>query len=319
VAATDRCTTRYCYRYRNETNVLAPSNSKVRGLSAVDGDPVWEFQPDSPVWNFVPLFGTDDSVMFQDFEGGLYSLDLATGALKWKQDGKMGMYTQAAAAYDSDLNLAYSITETKLASRWCNPYTPPGILIWCNTVQDTPGRVMAVNASTGNPVWELEIPKPPAGASLGKLNSGGGQTQLVLGMGLNTLYTGKNGDLSKPTELWAIQAATGEVLWKRDGPTLWRPTAAGDKEGEDIRRAMGSREKCAPNSWSNPLIDSMGDIYIGSQIGALQRWGSPDNRAETVAVLSELDTHHAFQDMAMSMAPGMMVVATCSGFIVIQT
>merc|ERR1719401_1597993 len=64
------------------------------------------------------------------------------------------------------------------------------------------------------------------------------------------------------------------TVWARRGPTLWSWYCAGDKEGGDIRRAMGQREKCEPGSWSNPVVDANGDIYVGNQVGMLQRWGS---------------------------------------------
>lgn len=319
VMAASRCRNRYCYRYRNETNNFIPANTVIRGLSRLSGSGIWSFTPESPVWNFVPQFTEQGTLLFQDFQGSVYCLMVADGTLVWKQEGQMGMYTQSAATFSGELNMVYSITENLYDSKWCNPYTPPGILSWCNSMQDTPGLVRGFDASTGRKVWETILPMPPAGASLGKLNSGEHKEHLVIGMGLSCKYPGKHGVASKPSELWALSAKWGGRLWKRKGPTLWTSDCAGDKEGADIHRAMGIREKCEPNSWTNPVIDGAGDVFVGNHVGVLQKWGSPDNMSYTVDLLSTLETGAALTDQSIAMAPGMMVVATCNSIIVIQS
>jgi hypothetical protein len=104
---------------------------------------------------------------------------------------------------------------------------------------------------------------------------------------------------------------------------LWSNFCAGDKEGADIRRAMGGREKCHPNSWSIPAIDSLGYIYVGNQVGVLQKMGSPNPGpiagAGQVEVLSQLTTGVAFQDAAVAFAQGVMAVSTCTSVIVFQS
>merc|ERR1719277_1917655 len=105
VVATDRCTDRYCYRYRNLTMPLQRGNSVVRGLSLVDGSAVWEFKTTAPVWNMNPLWGNDGTVLFQDYEARLYCLDLQTGALRWQSAGSFGTHTDAAAVYSPAYNL----------------------------------------------------------------------------------------------------------------------------------------------------------------------------------------------------------------------
>jgi outer membrane protein assembly factor BamB len=101
VLATNRCTDRYCYRYRNQTNTLTPGNTVVRGLNAVDGSQVWAYVPRAPVWNMSPVWGPNGSVFFNDQEGRLYCLELATGVEIWHAGGEIGTYTEAAAVYDT--------------------------------------------------------------------------------------------------------------------------------------------------------------------------------------------------------------------------
>merc|ERR1719277_796150 len=277
VVATDRCTDRYCYRYRNQTNPLTPGNSMVRGLSAADGTPVWEYKTMAPVWNMVPLWGPGGSVLFQDWEGRLYSLDIQTGGLNFKAGGNIGTHTHAAAAYDPGNNIAFALgmqhynVETYTMAdaigtdggKYCNPYPAPGILINCWTWPGGSGFIRGYNASSGRKIWDRTTPEPPASATTGGLNSPAFHTRLVVTLGFNCRF-------NSPSQIWAIDPNNGHTRWKRDGPTLWTSQCAGDREGADIRRAMGGRATCSPNSWSLPVIDAAGDVYVGNQVGVLQ-------------------------------------------------
>jgi outer membrane protein assembly factor BamB len=313
VVATDRCQDRYCYRYRNLTNPLQRGNSVVRGLSLVDGSAVWEFRPTSPVWNMNPLWGNDGSVLFQDYEARVYCLDLQTGALRWSSAGSFGTHTEAAAVFSPAYNLVYAFGMYQYEDKYCNPYVAPGVLINCDTWPGMPGFVRAYNATSGRKRWEVLLPEPPAGAAIGMLNSPSLHTRLVVTMGFNCL-------MNSPSQIWALDPHNGHMRWKRDGPTLWRTECAGDKEGADIRRAMGGREACHPNSWSIPAMDAAGDTYVGNQVGELQRWGSTSGGgARTVELLSTLSTGQAFQDAAISFGDGVMAVTTCTSLIVFQT
>ncbi|CAK0880566.1 unnamed protein product [Prorocentrum cordatum] len=312
VVATDRCTDRYCYRYRNQTMSLWPGNAMVRGLSAADGSAVWEFKTTAPVWNMVPLWGPDSNVFFQDYEGRMYNLDLQTGALIWKSGGNIGTNTNAAAVYDPGHNMVFALGVGYYQSKYCNPYVAPGILVNCNTWPGVRGFIRGYNATSGRQRWETTTPEPPASAAVGMLNSPSGHTRLVVTMGYNCLH-------NSPTQLWSVDPHNGHPRWERDGPTLWSNQCAGDKEGADIRRAMGGRAACVPNSWSTPAIDSNGDVYVGNQVGVLQKWGSQTGRTADVALLSTLTTGHAFQDAAIAFGDGIMAISTCTSLIVLQT
>jgi len=327
VVATDKCTDRYCYRYRNQTNPLTPGNSMVRGLSAVDGSAVWQYRTFAPVWNMVPLWGPDGTVMFQDWEGRLYSLDLLTGALVFKVGGDLGTHTQAAATYDPGHNVAFALgmqhynVETYRMTdaigtdggKFCNPYVAPGILINCWTWPGGRGFIRGYNASSGRAIWHRDTPEPPAGATAGALNSPE-HTRLVLTMGFNCRF-------NSPSQIWALDPHNGDIRWIRDGPTLWTSTCAGDREGADIRRAMGGRATCTPNSWSLPTIDSAGDVYVGNQVGVLQRWGNPSGTtgARNVQLLATMTTGVAFQDASIAISQDVMAVSTCTSLMVFQT
>ncbi|CAK0819039.1 unnamed protein product [Prorocentrum cordatum] len=320
VVATDRCTDRYCYRYRNQTNPLTPGNSMVRGLSAADGSAVWEFKTMAPVWNMVPLWGQDSNVMFQDGEGRMYSLDLQTGALNWKAGGDIGTYTNAAAAYSSGHNAVFALgvgyydqgIRPGHTNKHCNPYVAPGILVNCFTWPGARGWVRGYNATSGRKLWEQTTPEPPASAAVLMLNSPSLHTRLVVTMGYNCWH-------NSPTQIWSLDPHNGHIRWLRDGPTLWSGQCAGDRDGADIRRAMGGRAECHPNSWSTPVADSNGDLYVGNQVGELQKWGSPTGLTRDVQLLSTLTTGHAFQDAAIAFGNGVMAISTCTSLIVLQT
>jgi len=314
VVATDRCTDRYCYRYRNTTNPLTEGNSRVRGLSAADGSAIWEYKTMAPVWNMVPLWGPNSDVIFQDWEGRLYSLDLQTGALRYRVGGNIGTHTHAAATYDAGHEMVIALGVGYYQDKYCNPYIAPGILINCNTWPGVRGFIRGYNVSSGHKLWERETPEPPASAAVGMTSSWapGGHTRLVVTMGYNCMH-------NSPSQIWAIDPNNGHIRWKRDGPTLWTSTCAGDKEGADIRRAMGGRAACVPNSWSTPAIDANGDVYVGNQVGVLQKYGSPTGRTADVALLSTLTTGHAFQDSAIAFGEGIMAISTCTSLIVLQT
>jgi len=318
VVATDRCTDRYCYRYRNQTNPLTPGNQYVRGLSAVDGTSLWEYKTFQPVWNMVPQWGPDSSVIFQDWEGRLYSLDYLTGSQLYRVGGDIGTHTHAHAVYDPGHNVVIAMGVQFYTSGRCNPYPAPGILPSCWTWPGTPGFIRGYNATSGRVLWERDTPEPPASGSVGKLNSPSMHTRLIVTLGHNCY-------LGSPSKLWALDPNTGDLRWSKEGPTLWTGFCAGDKEGADIRRAMGGREKCHPNSWSMPAIDSLGDIYVGNQVGVLERYGSANpgppgsGTGSQTQLLSSLTTGVAFQDAAIAFGDGVMAVSTCTSMIVFRS
>jgi len=288
----------------------------VRALSAADGTPIWSFRTKSPLWNFVPQFSNDgDAVMFNDYEGAVYSLDVQTGALKWRAEGAMGTHTESSCVYSSELNQVFQLGMHWYEGEWCNPYVPKGIQPACGTQIDWPGWVRSLNASSGRMQWQTDLPQPPASAAVGYLNAPRYHTRLVVSMGFNCHY-------GATSALWTISPESGHPRVKMDGPTMWGTMCAGDKEAGDIRRAMSGRAYCEPGAWSTPVIDGNGDIFIGNQVGQLQRLGADSPTAtgsKQFKLLSTLSTEVAFQDQAIAIAPNIMAVATCTSLIVFQT
>jgi outer membrane protein assembly factor BamB len=261
----------------------------------------------------VPLWGPGTSVMFQDWEGRLYSVDYLTGAEIYKVGGDIGTHTNAAAVYSPGHNSVIAMGMKHYTTGRCNPYPAPGILPSCWTWPGGRGFIRAYNASSGHRFWETETGEPPASASISALNSPAFHTRLIVTMGHNCF-------LGSPSQIWGLDPGSGHIRWMKEGPTLWTGFCAGDKEGADIRRAMGGREKCNPNSWSAPVADSTGDLYVGNQVGQLMRYGLEVHSSSTRPdLLSTLTTGVAFQDSAIAFGAGVMAVTTCTSLVVFQT
>jgi len=325
VVATNRCTDRYCYRYRNQTNPLSAGNTVVRGLNAANGAEVWSHVPEAPVWNMMPVFTNDDNVIFNDQEGKVYCLDLSSGNLTWKSGGQLGTYTEAAAVYSSDHDVVIGLgmlqydallphRQYNTGSNFgCNPYPAPGILPRCGNAAFRRGVVRGYHAASGQVAWEQVTPHPPSSAGVGNYNGASGHTRVVVTLGHSCAF-------NTPSAFWIMEPDTGGSRITFDGPTLWSRMCAGDLEGGDVRRATGGRATCSPGSWSAPVMDADGDIYMGNQVGVYQRWGSLSRvGSRDNQLLSSLVTGVAFQDMATALADGIMAVATCTSLIVFQT
>jgi len=315
--ATNRCVDRYCYRYRSDGNPITPGNTFVRALSAVDGSLVWTYRTKSPLWNFVPQYSKDaDAIFFNDYEGAVYSVDIETGALKWRREGSIGTHTESSCVYNPEHDMVFGFGVDLYVGEACNPFVVRGIQKPCDTKIRWPGYVRAFNASSGHLRWEVRVPEPPSSAAVGYTNTPKFHLRLVVSMGYNCAY-------GATSQLWSFDPSTGQIRWKIDGPTLWTPQCAGDREGADLRRVMAGRERCQPGAWSTPIIDGNGDIYIGSQVGVLQRFGADDSHplsgSRSFKLLSTLNTEMAFQDQAIALAPNIMAVSTCTSLIVFQT
>merc|ERR1719188_1189517 len=313
VVATNRCTDRYCYKYRYLVNALMPGNTLVRGLSLKTGSPLWEYKTASPVWNMLPQWGKDGTVLFTDGEGTAYCLDLQTGKEIWKKEGNMGTNTQAAGVYFEPLNMFISLGTAQYTGDDCNPYTKRGIKHTCGARPGSEGVVWAYDGTSGRLLWTATTPEPPAGVAIAPTATNVPKhTRVIVTMGFNCRY-------NSPSGIYVYSPDSGDLRWRRDGPTLWSQACAGDKEGADVRRAMGARSTCMPNSMTIPAVDKRGDIYVGTQVGELIRWGSKAGRHPPVDILSSLSTVSGFTDNSIAFGDGFMVASTCSSLIVFKT
>ena len=98
-----------------EPSPQGPANHMVQALNASSGQVLWSYEPDMPVWNFLPLFPdkaawiqgssrlvscwkrSEETLVFQDMSGKVYRMSLK-GKLLWKAGGTEGTWTDGGAA-----------------------------------------------------------------------------------------------------------------------------------------------------------------------------------------------------------------------------
>jgi len=272
--------------------------SKVRGINATDGTPLWVFEPDKPVWNFMASFPGDGSVVFQDIEGKAYRLILATGELIWKAGGNPGTWTDGTLTLGPD-NVVYAVA--------CRMWMSQGGH-WA------PGDLWAYRLTDGKLLWQTQTPRPPNVApAVGKLYQK--DTFSVV------QAIGQQVQQGAGTDVYAYDAETGAVQWKFAGPAQQGPLQAGDLEGQPIRDAIVGRGLCLPNPWSAPAIDAAGTVYVGNQDGLFfaLRDVNGDGTVEGPDEVSSFDTKAAFAGSAgPSLGPGMVVAASCDSLFVFR-
>eukprot|EP00413_Alexandrium_margalefii_P040437 CAMPEP_0204587044 /NCGR_PEP_ID=MMETSP0661-20131031/47834_1 /ASSEMBLY_ACC=CAM_ASM_000606 /TAXON_ID=109239 /ORGANISM="Alexandrium margalefi, Strain AMGDE01CS-322" /LENGTH=390 /DNA_ID=CAMNT_0051596729 /DNA_START=1 /DNA_END=1170 /DNA_ORIENTATION=+ len=264
----------------------------VHALDAKNGDKLWEFSPDKPVWNFLASFPGDGTVVFQDWEGRVYRLRLSDGGLIWKAGGLPGTWTDGSLIVGSN-GLVYAV----------NCFGFMGI-----KKADFPGSMGAVTAyslSDGRLVWRTEVPMAPNNMpAVGRLGEGP-KLSVVQPIG-NQAVKGET------FSVLALDAETGEQQWIFRGPTQvgWIQAAADLTESQSAQ----IQANCVPNPWSAPTIDALGTVYIASQEGPIFSLRDANGDGE-VAGAGEVDSYQTWRatcgSEAPSLAPGLMAVATC--------
>eukprot|EP00415_Alexandrium_ostenfeldii_P001251 UN1251 len=263
----------------------------VRGLNAKNGQQLWEFKPDTPTWNFGASFPGDGTLVFQDMEGKAYRLKIQTGELIWKVGGNRGTWTDGTLTLGPD-NVVYAVATKDWQGRG-HKYSK--------------GDLWAYQLSDGKLLWHKDTNRVPNVApGVGKLYKKD-KFSVVQATGQQVL---KGGD----TYVEAFDAATGEFQWKFDGPLQKGDYQAGDLEGVKLREAVITRGMCLPNPWSAPTIDAAGTVYIANQDGVFfaLRDVNGDGKVEGPDEVSSYDALGSFAGSAApSLAPGMVVVASC--------
>ena len=126
------------------------ANQRIQALNASTGDELWMFKPDTPVWNFLPLFVGDNDFVFQDMSGKVYRINLSTGALLWKAGGRNGTWTDGGSAVGPN-NVVYAVN---------NNHPMPQ----ASTSEYSPGTLSAYNLTDGQLLWSITTPRPPNNA-----------------------------------------------------------------------------------------------------------------------------------------------------------
>eukprot|EP00439_Symbiodinium_sp_Y106_P077182 s559_g16.t1 len=221
------------------------ANHKVQALNASNGSPLWSFEPDNPVWNFLPLFVDNGDFIFQDLTGKAYRLDLQTGAVRWKNGGKDGTWTDGGAAVGN--GMVFTVHNNEL----------PG---FDDLSEFNPGTLSAFNITDGTLIWKVVTPRPPNNApAIGKVKNYPGLMPIC--QQVMQFAT---------CDVQVHDADTGILRWVFHGPMQLGPSQAGrelgrDLEGLAMRAAKGIRGMCLPNGWSAPTIDAHGTVFVGNE------------------------------------------------------
>ncbi|OLQ15585.1 Nephrocystin-3 [Symbiodinium microadriaticum] len=223
----------------------AEANQKVKALNASTGQELWTYEPDTAVWNFLPLFVDESSFVFQDMTGKVYRLNLITGAVLWKAGGLNGTWTDGGAAVGPN-GLVYAV----------NNNHPISLLM----TESNPGTLSAYNISDGQLVWAVTTPRPPNNApAVGHVMNLPGMS-VVMPLCQQVLP-------GATCDVHVYDAETGGLQWVFHGPSQKGLLQAGDAEGILGRISRGVRSMCLPNGWSAPTIDSQGTVFVGNEEG----------------------------------------------------
>ena len=130
-------------------------NGTFYAIDRTSGDLVWSFPTDSINLPSSPVIA-DDIIIFGSFDGGVYGLDVHDGTVRWRYDRGEDLFVSSAALSDGRVYLA--------------SFLPPSSLL-------------ALDARTGEAVWELPI---------------GEQTAASPFVAGDTVY------LQSPGKLWAV-------------------------------------------------------------------------------------------------------------------
>jgi len=121
-------------------------NNKVWALNATDGSRMWDFRPDVGVWNFLPHFLGDGTVVFQSWDGGVYRLRLTDGEVLWRaRGGGNRSWTDGGPAAGPN-GVLYAVRSTAPQAEATNGHPgfldayriSDGALLWSNSLEQTP-------------------------------------------------------------------------------------------------------------------------------------------------------------------------------------
>ncbi|CAE7814485.1 unnamed protein product [Symbiodinium sp. CCMP2592] len=288
-----------------------PANQKVKGLNASTGEEMWTFQPDTPVWNFLPLFVEGGAFMFQDMTGKVYNVLLDTGHLVWKAGGREGTWTDGGIALGPN-GLVYAVNKNHpVPMAPSNPYSvEPMVLV----SEYSPGTLSAYNTSDGHLMWKVTTPRPPNNVpAVGKvLNLPGVSVVMPL---CQQVHIGASCDVQ------VHDAETGGLRWTFHGPAQAGLYQAADAEGFATRLAHGVRGMCLPNGWSAPTIDAAGTVFVGNEEGKFfaLRDLDGDGAVSGQDEVAFYHTHAAFAGSSSpAVAPGTVAVASCDTLFVFK-
>jgi len=199
---------------------VGSTSGRVYALSLRDGCAYWTFDADAQVRTAI-AFAYEGSappvVFFADVAANVYSLDAATGQLRWKkkaEDHPLARVTATPRFVNGRLYVGVSSLE-ELAG------AAPSYE--CCTFR---GSVLALDANTGNQVWRAytirETPRPTtknkAGTQMFGPSGGSVWSAPTIDVAARTIYIGTGDSYSQPAApttdaVMALDLETGAIKW----------------------------------------------------------------------------------------------------------
>lgn len=229
--------------------MVGTTSGELIALSAADGVEAWRTDVGSEV--LAPPTSGDDLIFVQTINGRLLALEEETGAIHWSFDNQVPVLTLRGTG---------------------TPVFSDGVVY----AGFASGKVIALRADTGEPVWEHRVMLPEGRSELDRMVDVDG-TPLLLGPVLYAVaYQGK---------LKALRRADGQMLWEMDVSSFLDlaegygqvyvvsdddvVTAIDQQSAEVVwqQDAMARRKLTSPIAFSNYLAvgDSEGYLHILAQ------------------------------------------------------
>lgn len=322
---------------------------RVTALKEDDGTKLWHFEPEVGLWNFIPMFEGDGTVMFQTQNGDAYKLRLSDGSLIWESverdtcgwtDGGC-MLGHNGILYVAHAWGGFGWLHPKQKSDLRALRTADGKELWRHHYKTPPNSWPFVAKTRPNTEPEVLFPYAgqaccnPMTALIGFVNAlepkdapfGGmrlmwmwGMMGLYMGLGQNDwgpwmwkhlqrLYC----DFDWPNGFTSFQPETGKVNWEMEYPLYSRPSVRGDSDFLHLRQwyIIEGYLMGQPEAIPNPWTSPIVDAE-GTVFTGNQdgKILALEVRDGECVIRDELQTDAAFPHGGPGMAPGMLVFIT---------
>ncbi|SNR82416.1 outer membrane protein assembly factor BamB [Pseudomonas segetis] len=262
----------------------------VMALDRMTGDVIWEDDLELPISGAVGAgYGL---VMLGTLKGEIIALDSSTGEEKWR--ARVNSEVLSAPATNGDIVLVQTQDDRLVAfdadtgnQRWSFDNTPAVLTLRGTSAPVltnnlaiaalSSGRVIALDAQRGIPVWEQRVAVPQGRSELDRVVDIDGGLLLSGGKLYVVSYQGR---------VAALDLESGRVLWQREASsyvgvaqgfgTVYVCLANGTVEGVDERSAsalwsndaLARRQLSAPEVFSSYVVfgDFEGYLHLISQV-----------------------------------------------------